>query len=233
MSTRRLKPSPPRLRRAMAGVALGLAAAVAVAAHGDDWQDAIDEQERLRERIAAVNEGELSFLDRQPDGEIHRHRSRMAITERSLLDGWVLLEQCHEQLDRVAAAQIVFEPERLRALQVMSFRNMDQAFAEGNTVQLRGVGADAEVCLRAESRALHPLGEGVYELQNGPFMRRFLDGYYPLRLSLRIDYPAALALVDFAPEAQPGFEVTRAPGRIGVEALFEGQLHTRFRFVAR
>jgi hypothetical protein len=232
MSARRLKPFGNRMLRSLAAAALALLAAPGAAADGDDWENALDEKERLRERIAAVNEGELSFLDQLPDGEVHRHASRIVITGRSLVDGWVLLEQCHERLDRVAAAQILFEPERLRALQVVSFRNMDAAFAEGNTVQLRGIQADAEVCLRAESLALHRLGEGVYELQNGPFMRRFLDGYYPLRLSLRIDYPATLALVDFVPAIQPGFEVTGSPGRIAVEALFEGQLHTRFRFVA-
>ena len=87
------------------------------------------------------------------------------------------------------------------------------------------------VCVHAESQALRQLEDGVFELQNGPFMRRFLDGYYPLRLSLRIDYPPSLALADFTPAEQGGFSVARRPGSVRVEALFEGRLRTAFRFV--
>ena len=192
-----------------------------------------DEEEAMRQRIAAVNEGELVFLGQAPPGAVHHHSSRVSITERSLSDGWVVMEQCHDNLDRVEEAQIVFNPRRSRALQVVSYRNMDSAFAEGNTVQLRGIGAASQVCLRVESQALSSEGGDVFELHNGPFMRRFLDGYYPLHVSLLIEYPLRLTLTDFAPEPQPGFAVTRAAGRISVEALFEGRLHTRFRFLVR
>jgi hypothetical protein len=206
-------------------------AALAAARDDDDWPAWVDEEEALRQRIAAVNEGELSFLDSSPGRAVHHHDSRIRITESSLRDGWVVMEQCHQHLDRVTAAQIVFNPQRSRALRVVSFRNMDAAFVEANTVQLRGIRDASEVCVRAESLALHSDGADVYELQNGPFMRRFLDGYYPLHLSMRIDYPSSLLLADHAPESQPGFSVTQVPGRLAVEALFEGRLHTRFRFL--
>lgn len=202
-----------------------------MAAAGDQstWAD---DEEAWRARIAEVNEGDLDFLASLPDGPVHHHQGRVVITERSLIDGWVVLEQCHVNLDQVPAAQIVFNPERSRALAVTSVRNIEQAYAEDNTIQLQGIGAHSRVCVRAESLALQRPDADVFELVNGPFMRRFLDGYYPLRLSLRIDHPHSIALADFSPVAQPGFSVTRAPGRIAVEALFEGQLHTRFRFLA-
>jgi hypothetical protein len=205
----------------------------ASAAPDADWPAWAGEEEALRQRIAAVNEGELVFLVQATPGAVHHHSSHISITERSLSDGWVVMEQCHDDLDRVAEAQIVFNPQRSRALQVVSYRNIKDAFAEGNTIQLRGIRAASQVCLRAESQALLSDGGDVFELQNGPFMRRFLDGYYPLRVSLLIDHPPWLMLTDFAPQPQPGFAVTRAPGRISVEALFEGQLRTRFRFLAR
>lgn len=198
---------------------------------GGDWSDWVDEQERLRQRIADVNEGELSFLTEGPESLVHHHVNHILITPQSLVDGWVVLDQCHRNLDRVSEAQIVFDPERSRALEVMSVRNVDAAYVERHAVQLRGVGEGSEVCLRLETRALHPLGGGLFELRNGPFMRRFLDGFYPLRLSLRVDYPTSMTLVDFVPEAQPGFVVSRNAGRIGVEATFEGRLYTAFRFV--
>jgi hypothetical protein len=163
------------------------------------WPAWVDAEESERQLIAAVNEGELTFLDELPLGPVHHHRSRIVITQKSLADGWVLMEQCHESLDRVAEAQIVFNPEGARALEVLSFHNMDSAFVESNSIQLRGIGEDSKVCARLETRALHPLGMQIFELQNGPFMRRFLDGYYPLRLSIQIEYPAHLELVGYAP----------------------------------
>jgi hypothetical protein len=197
-----------------------------------DWPAWADAEESERQRIAEVNEGELVFLHAPPPRPVHHHRSRIVITRQSLADGWVLMEQCHERLDRVAEAQIVFNPGRTRALEVLSFRNMDTAFVEANTIQLRGIREASKVCARLQTRALHSLGMQTFELQNGPFMRRFLDGYYPLQLSIEVEYPAHLELVDYEPDDQPGYAVSPVPGLVGVKALFEGQLRTRFRFVA-
>jgi hypothetical protein len=198
----------------------------------DDWPAWVDAEEALRQQIARVNEGELAFLAQPPSKPVHHHRNRVIVTGSSLRDGWVTLEQCHHNLDRVAAAQIVFHPQRSRALQVTRYENMRTAEARDNTVQLSDVGPESKVCLRGQTRALEEIGEGVYELQNGPFMRRFLDGYYPMRVSLQIEYPQRLTLADFSPERQPGFDVAEAPGRVTAEAVFEGQLRTRFRFLA-
>ena len=196
----------------------------------DDGTEWVDPEELDLLRIAAVNEGELVFLHEPPLKPVHQHHSRMVITRQSLTDGWVLMEQCHESLDRVAEAQIVFNAGRTRELEVLSFHNMDKAFVESGTIQLRGVREASNVCARLETRALHSLGMQTYELQNGPFMRRFLDGYYPMKLSLQVEYPPNLELVDYAPENQPGYTVSSTPGLVGVEALFEGKLRTRFRF---
>ena len=40
---------------------------------------------------------------------------------------------------------------------------------------------------------------GRYYLKLGPFMRRFLDGYYPLHVQLEVCYPAFLQLVSASP----------------------------------
>ena len=62
--------------------------------------------ETLQQRIARVNEGDLDFIPGPSQGVVHHHRSRIFISDTSLLDGWVRLEKCHVNLDRVAAAQI-------------------------------------------------------------------------------------------------------------------------------
>lgn len=198
-----------------------------------DWPAWADNEETARQRIAAVNEGELVFLQEPPSTPAHHHRARIRITRESLADGWVLMEQCHERLSRVAEAQILFNPGRTRALEVLSFDNMDAAFVESHTVQLRGIRDASRVCVRLETRALHDLRMQIFELRNGPFMRRFLDGYFPLQLSLQIEHPRSLELVDSTPEDQPGCSVRLTAGLVSVEAMFEGELHTRFRFVAR
>ena len=91
------------------------------------------------------------------------------------------------------------------------------------------------ICLQAESLIFRAgSGQGrqrIYEMINGPFMRRFFDGYYPLNLSLDITYPAdRLQLVDVIPEAQPGWKIRYDAGRIFLSGRFEGRLSTRIRF---
>jgi hypothetical protein len=213
---------------------LGLlpASALSNEAGDDGWPSWATSEFDLQQRIARVNEGELAFLADPLGTPVHHHKNRIRVTASSLHDGWVKLEQCHHHLDRVSAAQIVFHPERSRALEVTHYENMDTAVARGNTVQLRGVGDESMVCLYGETRALVEIEDGVYELQNGPYMRRFLDGYYPMRVSLRIEYPDRLTLADFTPADQPGFSVSTVPGVVDAEAVFEGQLRTRFRFLA-
>ena len=112
-------------------VTMGLAFAGA----DDDFAAWENEQERVRERIAAVNEGALEFLGTSPDAAVHHHAGRILIDAQSLEDGWVTLEQCHANLDQVAEAQILFSPERSRALTVASVRNIGRAYAEGSSIQ--------------------------------------------------------------------------------------------------
>lgn len=189
------------------------------------------EQPDLQEQVAAVSDGELRFVPERRAEGAHSHRNRIHITEESLADGWVALEQCHQDLDAVPAVQILFHPQRIRALQVVSSEGIGQARVEGHSVQLRDVSPGASLCLRGESRALHDLGGGHYRLRNGPYMRRFLDGYYPMRVSLDIGYPAErLRLASHSPVAQDGFRVTQEAGKVGLDAVFEGRLVTCFDF---
>jgi len=187
----------------------------------------------FEERARRVNEGELVFLATPPERRVHHHLTRLEITAQALGDGWVLLHQCHEHIDQVPAAQIVYQPGKLRRLEIALYRNIGAAWVEGDSVQLRDVAGDAQLCVAAETRALHAVGDGRYELRNGPFMRQFLDGYYPMHVSLEVKYPEGLELVGTEPEPQPGFAVRRAGSWVGVDAWFEGRLSTAMRFQER
>ena len=178
-----------------------------------------------------VNEGTLVFLTQRPARQVHHHQNHLVIDADSLLNGWVRLRQCHAHLDRVPRAQITYNRERIRDLQIITSGNIEKSWVEDNTVQLRNVQENARLCVQAWTRALKANDDGSYSLRNGPFMRRFMDGYYPMRVSMQIDYAASgLQLVAMKPERQQGFDVTEQDGRLAFDAWFEGRLKTEFLF---
>jgi len=198
------------------------------------WALTDEEAERLfnddwEQRAAAVNEGQLVFFkDQQPN--VHHHHNSLIITPSSIKDGWIGLRQCHENLDPVSALEIVFRPERIRDLTIESHANVEKVWIEGASVQMQNVGAHAAVCIRATALALQKEGEG-YVLRSGPFMRKFLDGYYPMRVSVDITYPETyLRFANVTPSAQPGFMLRQQPNSVHLEAVFEGRLNTEVHF---
>ncbi len=183
------------------------------------------------ESAASVNEGSLQFLETVPVKRFHHHQNQIRIDADSLSSGWVHLSQCHENLDAVERAQITFREGFVRDLKVERFSRIADAWIEGASVQLRNIKRGAQLCLSAQTRALRHNGNGYYNLLSGPYMRKFLDGYYPMRVSLAVDYPAEqLTLIDMSPSPQPGFKFEEAPGRIGLDALFEGELMIQIQF---
>lgn len=178
-----------------------------------------------------VNEGELTFLSMPPGKPVHHHRNRIRITEESLASGWTELEQCHDNLDAVPRAQITFREGYIRNLRVLETHAIEEAWVEGPSVQLRGVQPGAHLCLAAQTRALNDSGNGYFTLNNGPYMRKFLDGYYPMQVSLRLEYPAKLLqIIDISPMAQEGFDITEKAGIVDIDTLFEGELRTQVQF---
>lgn len=178
-----------------------------------------------------VNEGELVFLASPPVRRVHHHSNQLVIDMDSVRSGWIRIRQCHENLDRVPRAQILFNRERVRDLEITSSRNIERSWVEDNTVQLLNIHDQAVLCIKARSRALVAQEDGRFLLSNGPFMRRFLDGYYPMRVSMDIDFSnSGLQLVSFLPDRQQGFEVERQQGHVTFDAWFEGRLKTRFVF---
>lgn len=190
-----------------------------------DWFDEFEQD------AETVNEGHLVFPKKIPDQPVHHLHNRITITGKSLKTGWVLLSQCHEHLDPVPAVQIVFHPKRVRNLTVTESRNIGKAWVDGPSVQLEEVNKHARVCIDAETRALSRDDDDVYLLRNGPFMRRFLDGFYPMRLNLDVQFPSLqLRLISISPKPQPGFRLQHEDDKVLVETLFEGKLYTELRF---
>ena len=167
------------------------------AAVEDDWTE-IDRQLELEQKALEVNEGEPKLLERPPEAASHHHQNRLLITQQSLNDGWVTMYQCHSDLDAVPATQIVYAEGSVRDLNVLSSHNIGSVSIEGHSVQLKDIEAGSEVCVSADRRALF-YENGQYVLRLGPFMRRFLDGYYPMRVQIEVCYPTFLKLVSSSP----------------------------------
>ena len=179
-----------------------------------------------------VNEGKLEFLAEPPAELVHHHQNLMTLRRASLADGWVKLEQCHSNIDRVSRAQILFRAGRIRNLRITVSENIGRAWVDGASVQLSDIGPDSQLCLAAESFALSAGADGSYQIDNGPFMRRFLDGYYPMRVSQKIVLAdSGLSFAAIHPQVQPGFDVRVTAESIDFDAWFEGRLKTEIKLV--
>jgi len=178
-----------------------------------------------------VNEGELVFLKIKPEKTIHHHYSLMIIEENSLNDGWVKMRQCHQNMDIFSQVQIIFKKDRVKDIKVSSTQNIAKAWVEGATIQLVDVRKDASICLEGYSKALTMNDDGSYTLHNGPFMRRFLDGYYPMHVSLDVKYQGTgLKMDNISPSIQAGFTLNSKKEQLDVDAWFEGKLRTKIHF---
>jgi hypothetical protein len=181
-----------------------------------------------------VNEGELTFLTTPPEKPTLHSDNRLTINATSLQDGWVGMAQCYNHLDAVKDAQVVYQYQQLRNLKVEKTQNIEKAWTQGQSVQLHNTQKGASLCVSAEVRIFYKNADNSYTLKNGPFQRRFLDGYYPMHVSLAITYPQEmLTFITSNPANQPGFTVTSGPGEVQVDAWFEGKLFTELTFKPR
>ena len=70
-----------------------------------------------------------------------------------------------------------------------------------------------------------------YSLSNGPYMRRLLDGFYPMQVSMTVKLDTGkLRIIDSIPGDQPGFTVRLQGNEVGYDTVFEGILTTVLRF---
>lgn len=224
---------PPLVRRSLSqrrGYALGLSLSVLAF----PAISAMSEEEMFFKGVAGVNEGNLHFLEQAPNAPVHHHRNRIVLSESSLVDGWATLEQCHSHIDAVPSSQIAYNADRIRNLRITRAENIGRAWVEAHTVQMENISANATLCIEAQTQALSPDGQGGFQLKNGPYMRGFLDGYYPMRVSMTVSLQApGLVFRDIEPAPQPGFKVSTSDREVLFEALFEGRLNTLMRFTPR
>ncbi|MCP5276985.1 MAG: hypothetical protein H6935_01325 [Thiobacillus sp.] len=192
---------------------------------------AATEEDLFFKSIADVNEGELKFLTTPTEKPVHHHQNRITIDDASLETGWIHLEQCHSNLDAVPTTQVIYREESIRGLEVLRAENIGRAWVEGPSIQLENVSPNALLCIKADTRALSSQEGNSFFLRNGPYHRRFLDGYYPMRVSLSVHLTTPrLRFAAITPAPQPGLQVTPTATGVEIDALFEGRLRTEIRF---
>lgn len=186
-------------------------------------------ERRSGERHAAppqLSAGELVFLARPPAGKTPHSRNSLKINPAGLAGGWVDIEQCYDGLDAVPEAEVVYRYRRMRNLRVLSSSRIARAYIREQSVQLVNIRPGATLCVAAQAQILYAGSDGRLVLRNGPYHRRFLDGYFPLHVTLDIRFPAAqLAYLNTRPEPVAGFRVRPSRGRVQIDAWFAGTLN--------
>ena len=84
---------------------------------------------------------------------------------------------------------LITAEDKTRKLSIASQKHIGQAKVEGCSLQLTNIQGSAHICVRAETRGLERISQQQWQLKRGPFMRRYLDGYYPMQVSLEVDWP--------------------------------------------
>ena len=181
-----------------------------------------------------VSEGELRFLVEQPAKPVLHSLNVLTVYPTSLDDGWVALSQCYQNLDPVAESEVVYRYKLMRDLKIVKYNNIGAVQIKGQSIQLKEVKKAAELCVSAMVRIFYSNPDGSYSLINGPFHRRFLDGYFPYHLTLEVEYPVSkLKLKHTIPAEQPGFSVNQNSGKLVLDGIFEGILDVEIVFHAQ
>lgn len=193
----------------------------------EEWEKwlADDAEEKARR----VNEGEIHFLPKAPeDTNSHAIENHIEISTTSLTDQWVSFRQCHTHLDPVAQTQIVYRYKNMRNLRIEHAEGIAKTWVENQSIQMEDLQDGASICILAEAQIFKPVqveGYNAFFISNGPYYRKFLDGYYPFHLRFTITYPAdLLSVVGASPKPQAGVVVSQKPGYIHFDIWFEGEL---------
>lgn len=187
--------------------------------------------ENFEEKIENVNEGEVKFLTETPVKKVHSHRNWITISADSLETGWTSLKQCHENLDALDAVQISFNQETTRRYYIESYSDIGRVWIDKSNIELEDIKKDAKLCISLQTKNIHIASDGHVMMRNGPYMRRFLDGYYPIHVNLNVDYPCELMrFIKTKNSLQSGFAVKTESCSVIIDSLFEGKLYTELLF---
>ena len=177
------------------------------------------------------SDSHLTFISSPTDKPALHSINEITISPQSIKTGWVDLQQCYENLDPVPEMEVVYNYKNMRNLRIIKSKNIERAFIKGQSVQLENVLKNAQLCIRTEVRIFYKNKDGSYKLLNGPFHRKFLDGYFPFHLTLKINYPSTLLeFISSKPKPQFGFVIKHTNNTLLIDSYFTGKLYTKIIF---
>jgi hypothetical protein len=186
--------------------------------------------------VEDINEGALVFITPEmahaQSAAVLYSTNHIDITGKSLDDHWVTLQQCYQHLNTALKSEITYRYRNMRKLTIERIHNIGQAKIMENSVYLDNVSAGAEICVSAEIQILYENEPGQYLLRNGPFFNRLIDGYFPMNVTMQVDFPQSLLrLVESSPAPQSGFKSVLSEDGIDIDAWFEGKLTIELHFM--
>ncbi len=180
-----------------------------------------------------INLGDLTLLDAKKYPKVMHSENKIKISADSLKTGWVLLNQCYFHLNAFPKVEVVYKYRKLKNLKIISSSKIAKTRVAGQAIELIDVKKGASLCVKASVLSLVKTTKG-FKLENGPFRRKYLDGYFPMRVSLEITYPSKLINVNnILPKMLISSKVKKSQGKINVDATFEGVLNTKVVFEKR
>ena len=174
------------------------------------------------------------FLEQLPDKPLLHSINEITIDANSIDNGWVKLVQCYKNLDAVSEMDIVYRYRFMRNLKIASTVNIGSVRSKQQLVELEDVKQNAEICVNAEVRVFYQNPDGTFSLVNGPYHRKFLDGYFPYHVTLIVNYPSKeLKHVSNKPLVQRGFKLRHESNKLLIDAVFAGTLNTEIVFQSK
>ncbi|MBN2865772.1 MAG: hypothetical protein JXK16_07170 [Thiotrichales bacterium] len=179
-----------------------------------------------------VNGGQLNWLTEAQTAGQYGLENSLTVTQTSLTDGWVTFTQCHNNLDPIRKIVVQYNSNNTRGLTLQSSEKIESVnIDESNRAAvLIGVKKHARVCISGESKSLEETADG-YLVKRGPYMRKFLDGYYPMALKETIKWQQTdLKLNTTGMQTQLGqsFDYSGQSKTLIAQYWFEGRLSPRY-----
>ena len=180
--------------------------------------------------VKEVSNEKLIFLKEPPTTKTLHSTINLIVNKNSIDEGWTQMSQCYDNLDPIHVTEVLYRRGFIKKLKIKSYTNIANTKVIDNKILLQGVKKNASLCVTANVRNFYQNEDESFSLVNGPYHRKFLDGYFPYHLTLKIQFSPLLKYSYSVPKRQQGFQIKHAKQLISLNSWFEGKLKTEFRF---
>ena len=181
-----------------------------------------------------ISSGELRWVT--PDKTLNQYRLENTLTvhPESLKTGWIDFSQCHYQLDPRIAVEIVYGVKRTQNLKVISSQRIGHIETAEDHITLTDIQKNAQICISGKTKVLNQLSPNHYKMLRGPYMRRFLDGFYPMQVTETIRWQGVpIKLNDLTTHSALGYDFKVSDTELIANYWFEGLLKPFYEFSLR